>query len=80
MDIKAILAKISSNTVVSTIVNDFHIPIALFVFIVTTVYHFYTHQDLGPNYIESIKYFYGFLALHAGAYQIWPDKDKQDGN
>lgn len=65
MDVKALLAKIT---------NDFHIPVAVFVFASTTVYHFWTKQDLGANYVEAIKYMYLFLTGHFTASQVWPDK------
>ena len=53
--------------------NDCHIPIALFVFITTSVFHFYKHVDLGANYTNSIYALYGFLTGHAAVYQKWPD-------
>ncbi|MGH7190771.1 MAG: hypothetical protein ACREF0_16500, partial [Acetobacteraceae bacterium] len=45
--------------------TDGHLPIALLVFAVTTVYHFVTHRDLGANYVSSIYAMYAFLAGHA---------------
>jgi hypothetical protein len=63
-----------AKNALSKLMNDCHIPIALVVMAVTTGYHFYTHLDLGPNYVDSIKFFYLFLAGHATAYQVWPDK------
>ena len=65
MDVKSLLTKI---------VNDGHIPVALVIFATTTIYHFYTHLDLGTNYVDSIKFLYLFLGAHAAAYQKWPDK------
>lgn len=47
-----------------------HIPIAIIVFIVTTVVHVKTHADLGANYVNSLYAMYGFLAAHGGA-QMW---------
>lgn len=67
MNVKSILAKLT---------NDFHIPIALTVFAVTTAYHFHTHRDLGPGYVSSLYAFYSFLAGHAAVYQFRPDKDQ----
>lgn len=55
--------------------NDSHVPIAIFVFIVTSAYHFKTGKDLGPNYTSALYAFYGFLGGHALVYQKWPDKD-----
>ena len=49
----------------STYLKDAHIPIGLLVFVTTTVYHFKTHIDLGPQYCNSIYALYGFLAGHA---------------
>ena len=65
MNIKSILDKF---------MNDMHVPIALAVFTATTIYHFYTHLDLGPQYVSSLYAFYGFLAGHFGLSQKWPDK------
>jgi hypothetical protein len=56
------------------VVNDAHVPIALLVFLVTTVYHFWTGRDLGASYTNSLYAFYAFLTGHAAAYQVWPDK------
>src|SRR5271157_423730 len=53
--------------------NDAHVPIALFVFIVTSAYHFHTGKDLGSGYVSSLYAFYGFLGGHALVYQKWPD-------
>jgi hypothetical protein len=44
--------------------SDLHVPVALFVFLVTTVMHVVTHKDLGANYTNSLYAFYGFLAGH----------------
>ncbi len=55
--------------------NDSHVPIALFIFVVTSVYHFHTGKDLGTNYTNSLYAIYGFLGGHALVYQKWPDKD-----
>ncbi len=43
---------------------DYHIPVGLLVFGITTVYHFHTGKDLGVNYTNSLYAFYGFLAGH----------------
>lgn len=53
--------------------NDAHVPIAIFVFLVTSAYHFHTGKDLGTNYTNSIYALYGFLGGHAMIYQKWPD-------
>jgi hypothetical protein len=53
--------------------NDAHVPIALFVFVVTSAYHFHTGKDLGSGYVSSLYAFYGFLGGHALVYQKWPD-------
>lgn len=44
---------------------DFHIPVALLIFGTTTIYHFRTHLDLGPQYVNSIYALYAFLGGHA---------------
>jgi hypothetical protein len=69
MNIKSILDKF---------VNDFHVPIALLVFAVTTGFHFWKHVDLGTNYVNSLYAFYGFLGAHFGCSQKWPDKPSGD--
>ena len=71
MSIKSILAKFT---------NDAHVPIALFVFAVTSTFHFISGKDLGSGYVSSLYAFYGFLAGHAAAYQKWPDKDDDGKN
>src|SRR5271157_6378903 len=53
--------------------NDAHVPIALFVFIVDSVYCFKTGKDLPSGYVSSLYAFYGFLGGHALVYQKWPD-------
>ena len=65
----------SVQTFLAKLTNDAHVPIALFVFVVTSAYHFKTGHDLGSGYVSSLYGFYGFLAGHAAAYQKWPDKD-----
>ncbi len=62
------------------LVNDFHIPIAIGVFVTTSVYHFYSHIDLGANYTNSLYALYAFLGGHAAVYQKWPDKNDSGGN
>jgi len=53
--------------------NDAHIPIALFVFIVTFTYVWKTGKDIPPGFVSSLYAFYGFLGGHALVYQKWPD-------
>ena len=64
MNIKSLLSKFT---------NDMHVPIALVVFTVTTIFHFKTGKDLGSGYVSSLYAFYGFLAGHFGFSQKWPD-------
>ena len=68
MDAKSLLAKF---------VNDLHVPIALTVLTATSVFHFYSGKDLGPQYVNSLYAFYGFLGAHFGCSQKWPDKDSK---
>jgi len=65
MNIKPLLSKLT---------NDLHVPIAVMVFTVTTVYHFVSGKDLGSGYVSSLYAFYSFLAGHFGFSQKWPDK------
>jgi len=44
--------------------SDGHVPVALFVFAVTTIIHVATKRDLGGNYVNSLYAFYGFLTGH----------------
>lgn len=54
------------SNVLDKLKNDFHIPIALLVFIVTTIVHVWTKADLGANYVSSLYALYAFLAGHGG--------------
>jgi len=65
MNVKSILAKFT---------NDMHVPIALFVLLITSAYTFWTGKDLPSGYVSSLYAFYGFLAGHFGLSQKWPDK------
>jgi hypothetical protein len=53
--------------------NDAHVPIALFVFIVTFAYCAHTGKDIPPGFVSSLYAFYAFLGGHAAVYQKWPD-------
>jgi hypothetical protein len=55
--------------------KDYHIPVALLVFGVTSAYHFHTGKDLGTNYINSLYAFYGFLAGHGISQRFGHDPD-----
>ena len=55
--------------------SDFHIPIALAVFTVTSAVHFWTGRDLGPQYVNSLYAMYAFLGGHA-----WVTRDKDGGS
>lgn len=62
--------------IVEKIKSDGHMPVALFVFVVTTVIHVATKRDLGANYVSSLYAFYGFLAGHKfvqGKYEDQPE-------
>ena len=61
----------SLQSLLQKFTNDAHVPIALFVFVVTSIFHFHTGKDLGSGYVSSLYGFYGFLAGHAAAYQKW---------
>jgi len=60
--------------------NDAHVPIAMIVFAVTSIMHFWHHVDLGANYTNSIYALYGFLGAHAASQQVWPDKPQGGSN
>jgi len=53
------------DKILSKLKTDFHIPVALLVFAITTGHHFYTHLDLGPEYTNSLYAMYAFLGGHA---------------
>jgi hypothetical protein len=57
--------------------NDFHIPVALIVFAVTTGYHFYTGHDLGSQYCNSLYAFYAFLGGHSFVNRTQNDNPNQ---
>lgn len=52
--------------------NDFHVPLAILIFAITTTVHVWTKRDLGPQYVNSLYAMYFFLGGHAGA-QMWKD-------
>lgn len=62
------------STMLEKLKNDFHIPIALLIFAVTTTVHVWTKKDLGPQYVNSLYAAYAFLGGHA-----WVGK-KYDGD
>ena len=64
------------NSILEKFTNDLHVPIALAVFVVTSIFHFKTGKDLGSGYVSSLYAFYSFLAGHFGFSQKWPDKDQ----
>lgn len=49
---------------VDKVKSNAHVPVALFVFVVTTAIHTITKRDLGANYTNSLYAFYGFLTGH----------------
>lgn len=53
--------------------NDAHVPIAIFVFVVTFTYVAHTGKDIPPGFVSTLYAFYGFLGGHALVYQKWPD-------
>ena len=54
--------KAGLNGFVAKMKSDGHVPVALFIFAVTTIITTVTKRDLGPGYVNSIYAFYGFLA------------------
>lgn len=62
------------QSILAKFTNDLHVPIALVVFVVTSVYHFHSGKDLGSGYVSSLYAFYGFLGAQFGLSQKWPDK------
>lgn len=60
------------SNVLDKLKNDFHIPIAVLVFAVTTSVHVATKRDLGPQYVNSLYALYAFLGGHA-ATGAWKD-------
>jgi hypothetical protein len=74
MNFKSLMDSPTVKSFLSKMTNDSHVPVALLVFTVTTVYHFHTGKDLGANYVSGLYAFYGFLGAHFGCSQVWPDK------
>lgn len=50
--------------ILSKLENSSHMPIAIFIFLVVTAYHFHTGKDLGPQYVNTIYATYAFLGGH----------------
>jgi hypothetical protein len=71
MNIKGILEKVKSYG---------HVPVALFVFLVTWATTVFTKRDLGPQFVNSIYAMYGFLAGHAWVGRKYGDSDIPDTN
>jgi hypothetical protein len=67
--------KISLTGILDRLKNDFHIPVGLGVFGVTSVFHFWTGKDLGPQYVNSIYALYAFLGGHALGQMKWGGGD-----
>ncbi len=65
------------KSVWDTIINKLHVVLGCVVQTSVIVYHFKTHNDIGPGVTNTIFAFYAFLLGHAGVYQWKPDKDEQ---
>jgi len=61
----------SAKKFVLRVKSDGHVPIALFVFVVTFAYHAHSGKDLGTNFTNSIYAFYGFLTGHGFTQAKW---------
>jgi hypothetical protein len=57
-----------------------HVPIAVFVLLLTFGYTWYTGRDLGPNFTNSLYAFYAFLAGHGFTQNKWPAGPDQPGS
>jgi hypothetical protein len=57
------------------IVNKGHVLLAAICQGAIIGFHFKTGRDVGPNVMNTIYAFYGFLGGHFGISQKWPDKD-----
>jgi len=67
--------KAKLQTFLERIESKMHIPIALFIFLVCSVYHFKTGKDLGPQYVNSIYATYAFLGGHYFCNAKWGGGD-----
>jgi hypothetical protein len=45
--------------------KDAHMLVAVLMLAATTTYHFSTHMDLGPQYVNSLYAAYAFLGGHS---------------
>jgi hypothetical protein len=59
------------NAAFDRLKNDFHVPVALLVFGLTSAYTMHTGKDLQPNYVTSINFMYLFLGGHALIQTKW---------
>lgn len=58
--------------------QDSHVPVACFVFVVSTAVHWLHHLD--SNYVAIVVATYAFLGGHAVGQMKWGDKDGDKDN
>ena len=68
------------DSILERLRTDFHVPVAVMVFVTVTVYHFRTGHDLGTNYVNSIYAMYAFLGGHAIAQMKYSSDGSDSGD
>lgn len=61
------------------LINKAHVAIACICQGVIFLMHYHYGKDISSSVQTTVQWFYGFLAGHFGASQVWPDK-KDDAN
>lgn len=64
----------SLHSALDTLVNKFHIILAVACQAAVLFYAYRFHKDLGPGIVNTVYAFYAFLGGHALTYQKWPDQ------
>lgn len=65
--------KFDWNAILDVVVNKFHTPIAVMWAIALLIYKWHSGQEITPGLQNTTYALYGFLGVHAGIYQKWPD-------
>lgn len=66
------------DAILDKLTNKFHMLIGTCYGFALAVYHFKTHNELPPGFVNASYAFYAFLLGHAATYQKWPDQDRPD--
>jgi hypothetical protein len=69
---------INMNKVWDVLINKAHVAVAVLCQTTIFVMHYRYGKDISTNVQTTVNWFYGFLAGHFGASQVWPDKKSDD--